>query len=241
MESLSERTSTGYQQIHDGIIHLVDSARTETVRSVNALMTATYWEIGRRIVEFEQGGEARAAYGAQLIKRLSKDLSLRYKRGFSAKNLRQMRLFYLFFQHVERFGRRCLPNWEAVWYFHSFCIASPIFGLYIHANKRRKVAMIYIEQLELIHKSGDVLYPVKITRKSSGKTAFHLVPFGLNKTHDLLEVEDASEAIRLVIDERHSIRCSTLTATITNKKGKRIKRTGIYSIKGVNIKEYNVR
>ncbi|MHA8187922.1 transposase [Escherichia coli] len=70
---------------------------------------------------------------------------------------------------------------------------------------------------------------------------FHLVPFGLNKTHDLLEVEDASEAIRLVIDERHSIRCSTLTATITNKKGKRIKRTGIYSIKGVNIKEYNVR
>ncbi|MDA6647145.1 DUF1016 N-terminal domain-containing protein, partial [Escherichia coli] len=71
MESLSERTSTGYQQIHDGIIHLVDSARTETVRSVNALMTATYWEIGRRIVEFEQGGEARAAYGAQLIKRLS--------------------------------------------------------------------------------------------------------------------------------------------------------------------------
>ena len=60
MESLSERTSTGYQQIHDGIIHLVDSARTETVRSVNALMTATYWEIGRRIVEFEQGGEARS-------------------------------------------------------------------------------------------------------------------------------------------------------------------------------------
>lgn len=45
MESLSERTTAGYQQIHDGIIHLVDSARTETVRSVNALMTATYWEI----------------------------------------------------------------------------------------------------------------------------------------------------------------------------------------------------
>ena len=39
MESLSEGTTAGYQQIHDGIIHLVDSARTETVRSVNALMT----------------------------------------------------------------------------------------------------------------------------------------------------------------------------------------------------------
>ncbi len=88
----------------------VDSARTETVRSVNALMTATYWEIGRRIVEFEQGGEAMAAYGAQLIKRLSKDLSLRYKRGFSAKNLRQMRLFYLFFFNMLKFARQCLAN-----------------------------------------------------------------------------------------------------------------------------------
>lgn len=101
MESLSEGTTAGYQQIHDGIIHLVDSARTETVRSVNALMTATYWEIGRRIVEFEQGGEARAAYGAQLIDRLSKDLSRRYKRGFSTSNLWQFKKFYLYFQRIE--------------------------------------------------------------------------------------------------------------------------------------------
>ncbi|HBE6261838.1 TPA: DUF1016 family protein [Escherichia coli] len=101
MESLSERTTAGYQQIHDGIIHLVDSARTETVRSVNALMTVTYWEIGRRIVEFEQGGEARAAYGAQLIDRLSKDLSRRYKRVFSTSNLWQFKKFYLYFQRIE--------------------------------------------------------------------------------------------------------------------------------------------
>ena len=101
MESLPAQSTAGYQQIHDGIIYLVDSARTETVRSVNALMTATYWEIGRRIVEFEQGGEARAAYGAQLIKRLSKDLSLRYKRGFSTRNLWQFKNFYICFQRIE--------------------------------------------------------------------------------------------------------------------------------------------
>lgn len=46
--------SDEYQQIHDGIIRLVDTARTETVRSINAIMTATYWEIGRRIVEFNR-------------------------------------------------------------------------------------------------------------------------------------------------------------------------------------------
>ncbi len=93
--------SDEYQQIHDGIIRLVDTARTETVRSINAIMTATYWEIGRRIVEFEQGGEARAAYGTQLIERLSVDLSQRYKRGFSNRNLWQIRTFYLCFQHIE--------------------------------------------------------------------------------------------------------------------------------------------
>lgn len=93
--------SDEYQQIHDGIIRLVDTARTETVHSINAIMTATYWEIGRRIVEFEQRGEARAAYGTQLIERLSVDLSQRYKRGFSTRNPWQIRTFYLCFQHIE--------------------------------------------------------------------------------------------------------------------------------------------
>ncbi len=101
MTLTSTPNADDYQQIHDEIIHLLDTARTETIRSINALMTATYWEIGRRIVEFEQGGEARAAYGTQLIERLSIDLSQRYKRGFSTGNLRQMRVFYLFFQHIE--------------------------------------------------------------------------------------------------------------------------------------------
>ncbi|EAB4961345.1 DUF1016 domain-containing protein [Salmonella enterica] len=93
--------SDEYQQIHDGIMRLVDTARTETVRSINAIMTATYWEIGRRIVEFEQGGEARAAYGTRLIERLAVDLSQRYKRSFSTRNLWQIRTFYLCFQHIE--------------------------------------------------------------------------------------------------------------------------------------------
>jgi predicted nuclease of restriction endonuclease-like (RecB) superfamily len=104
-EDMNTLTSThhaeDYQQIHDGIIHLLDNARTETVRSINAIMTATYWEIGHRIVEFEQGGEARAAYGTQLIERLSVDLNQRYKRGFSTGNLRQIRAFYLYFQNIE--------------------------------------------------------------------------------------------------------------------------------------------
>jgi len=50
-------------------------------------MTATYWLVGRRIVEQEQLGAARAGYGQQLLKRLATDLSARYGRGFSERNL----------------------------------------------------------------------------------------------------------------------------------------------------------
>jgi predicted nuclease of restriction endonuclease-like (RecB) superfamily len=57
-------------------------------------MTATYWEIGRRIVEFEQGGADRATYGDALVERLARDLTQRFGRGFSRQNLGQMRAFY---------------------------------------------------------------------------------------------------------------------------------------------------
>ncbi|WP_260441525.1 DUF1016 N-terminal domain-containing protein [Burkholderia sp. Bp8991] len=84
-----------YAGLHREIADVVASAREATARTVNALMTATYWEIGRRIVEFEQGGEGRAAYGEAVICRLGVDLSERFGRGFGWRNLAQMRAFYL--------------------------------------------------------------------------------------------------------------------------------------------------
>lgn len=85
----------GYAGIHGGIVELLDAARRATARSVNALMTASYWEIGRRIVEAEQQGKRRAGYGEQLIERLSADLTAQFGRGFSRPNLQQMRSFFL--------------------------------------------------------------------------------------------------------------------------------------------------
>ena len=84
-----------YGAVHGDIIALLETARRTAARSVNALMTATYWKIGRRIVEFEQGGAGRASYGQALLKRLSADLSAQFGRGFGTDNLEQMRLFYL--------------------------------------------------------------------------------------------------------------------------------------------------
>jgi hypothetical protein len=76
-------------------VHVIDEARRAAARTINAAMTTTYWLIGRRIVEEEQRGAARADYGERLVKRLAQDLSRRFVWGFSKRNLWQMRAFYL--------------------------------------------------------------------------------------------------------------------------------------------------
>ena len=89
------RAPAGYVPIHAEIVELLESARRASVRAVNALMTVTYWEIGRRIVEAEQQGKRKAGYGEQLIEHLANDLSKRFGRGFGKANLWNMRAFYL--------------------------------------------------------------------------------------------------------------------------------------------------
>ena len=88
-----------YNNIRAEIVDLLNAAKSAASRSVNALMTATYWEIGRRIVLSEQAGEKRAEYGDVLIQRLAKDLTASFGRGFGSRNLAQMRSFYLAWPH----------------------------------------------------------------------------------------------------------------------------------------------
>jgi predicted nuclease of restriction endonuclease-like (RecB) superfamily len=84
-----------YEGLLTDVAHVIEEARRVAARSVNAVMTATYWLVGRRIVEQEQQGAERAGYGERLLKRLARDLSGRFGRGFSERNLEQMRAFYL--------------------------------------------------------------------------------------------------------------------------------------------------
>jgi hypothetical protein len=94
-ELVPAESDDAYALILDGIAALLESARHAAARSVNSIMTRTYWDIGRRIVEEEQRGRARATYGKHLIERLSRDLTARFGRGFSEVNLKQMRKFYV--------------------------------------------------------------------------------------------------------------------------------------------------
>ena len=89
-----------YETMLADLVDLLEAARRSTARVVNAVMTLTYWEIGRQIVDVEQGGGERSAYGEQLIERLGVDLTVRFGRGFGRSNLYQMRAFYLAYADI---------------------------------------------------------------------------------------------------------------------------------------------
>lgn len=86
-----------YTHLLSGVSTLLEQARTSSVRSVNAIMTVTYWKIGRQIVEYEQHGQKRALYGEALLEQLSGDLTKKFGRGYSRQNVQQMRQFYVLY------------------------------------------------------------------------------------------------------------------------------------------------
>ena len=83
------------KDVYSSIKELMDNARNSVAKEVNNILIQTYWEIGRIIVEDEQGNSDRAEYGKQLITDLSKRLTKEYGKGFSRSNLQNMRNFYL--------------------------------------------------------------------------------------------------------------------------------------------------
>ena len=106
---------------------LIADARQEAKRTVDVIQVRTCWEIGRHIVEFEQGGLPRAAYGKKLLSRLPESLTGEFGKGFDATNLRHMRRFYLAFPIYDTVRRELswshyrallrVSNMEArIWY-----------------------------------------------------------------------------------------------------------------------------
>ena len=87
--------SSDYRELLQSMSSLIEAGRQIAVRQVNTTLIATHWFMGRRIVEFEQKGKARAEYGKALLQRLGQDLSSKYGKGFSERNLKLMRQFYL--------------------------------------------------------------------------------------------------------------------------------------------------
>jgi predicted nuclease of restriction endonuclease-like (RecB) superfamily len=87
-----------YNELLNSIGITIEQARQNAIKAVNTELVKANWEIGRHIVEYEQHGQERAEYGSDLLARLSKDLQLRYGKGFGRRNVLDMRRFYLAYQ-----------------------------------------------------------------------------------------------------------------------------------------------
>lgn len=108
------------ESLYREVRSVLEQARDSAYRAVNVAMARAYWQVGRLIVEHEQGGRRRAGYGEELLESLSDKLTSEFGRGFTATNLRYMRQFYLAFSihHALRDelgvrGKRNAPRSES--------------------------------------------------------------------------------------------------------------------------------
>ena len=96
----------------DKIADLLKQARNTVVKAVNSTMVMTYFEIGKMIVEEEQGGSRRAEYGKQILKELSDRLTKEFGKGFSVTNLQQMKVFYLTYEKQQTVSAEFKLSWS---------------------------------------------------------------------------------------------------------------------------------
>ncbi len=104
-----EKNLSSYHSLIKDLEVLIASGRKAAYQSINQAMIDMYWNIGKRIVEEEQKGKARAQYGKALIKNLAAVLTVEFGSGFTARNLRNYRQFYLLFPERE-IWHACVPN-----------------------------------------------------------------------------------------------------------------------------------
>ena len=106
MEESKQIIVKNEEQLFDAISHLIDESRRQVAKAVNTAMVYTYYSVGQYIVEFEQGGKVRAAYGKEVLKRLSARLTEKYGKGWSEDNLENCRNLFLNYSITEPVVRK---------------------------------------------------------------------------------------------------------------------------------------
>jgi len=101
MEKDIQKNNNQYDYLIEQIGDLLFQGRRQSAYAVSNILVQTYWQIGKYIVEYEQGGLKKSEYGSKLLDRLSKDLTIVYGRGFSRSNLVYIRKLYMSYQISE--------------------------------------------------------------------------------------------------------------------------------------------
>ena len=91
----NNKNYNNHNNLINNIGKILEQGRQETFIAVNTILVRTYWQIGKYIVEFEQGGDKKVEYGSKLFERIAKDLKEKYGKGFSRTNIIYMRLLFL--------------------------------------------------------------------------------------------------------------------------------------------------
>lgn len=108
----SNLEDTGFENLVNRIVTLVSEAKAKVLRQIDDTLVLTNWHIGEYIVEFEQGGHARATYGDGLMRKLSKRLTLQLGKGYSLSNLHNMRRLYLYYPKFQTVsGKLSWSHW----------------------------------------------------------------------------------------------------------------------------------
>lgn len=100
---MNEQLKASDPTLYRAISSIITAARKEAYRSTNTILLRMYWEIGQLIVEDEQKGASRAAYGKNVLKNLSEQLTIEFGKGYNERNLNNLRAFFFAF-----------PIWNAV-------------------------------------------------------------------------------------------------------------------------------
>jgi len=90
--ALKEKT---YNNLIVNIGQILEQGRRQAIKVINQILVKTYWEIGKKIIEYERENKERAGYGTKLFEKIAKDLREKYGKGFSRSNVIYMRLIYL--------------------------------------------------------------------------------------------------------------------------------------------------
>lgn len=148
------------ENIYSKIKSILINAKTKLLSTVNTTMVQAYWHVGKLIVE-AQGGEERAAYGNDLIKRISSRLTTEFGKGFTPTNLRYMRLFYLTFPNYHSLSDKLswthyrmltkVNNPKAREYYVKEASA----GMWSVRQLERQIATQYYERLLSTHRDTD--------------------------------------------------------------------------------------
>ncbi|MDA8214324.1 MAG: DUF1016 N-terminal domain-containing protein [Nitrospiraceae bacterium] len=103
-----------YSTLITDLSSLIEQGRKTAVRYINTALVATYWLMGKRIVEYEQKGKERAEYGEALLWRLSEDLTKQFGKGWGEAHLRAVRQFYLIYKDIEKRYTLCSESEQPI-------------------------------------------------------------------------------------------------------------------------------